>query len=422
MKNLAIFLFFFLLKTAVFAQDFDKLIEEGDVFYNKAEYEEAAKIFTKAIAADPQNSKGYWYRGDAYFHSRKYAEAVSDYTKAIEIEPTYNRFYTKRGNSFKNLGQNDKACEDFQKGFDLGDAEARTDAREILCEWAKIAETPCPQGEAAIQKIEVDPFTGAVFISKGLHYDKFEIEPKEGVGTITGARLGKDDSFVLKLLEPENFCADGDGNVLFGLGFSLYDDAGASLGEVADLYAEQDNGLPSEFLKSLSATLSFEQLEIAKNYLLKVRFFDKRGNGEVLVEMPFTLAKKSDVFNNTSTTVNTLGLGIKSAAVGAEVKSLTFKNADNSVEDHFKLKANQPYTLNLTGVKKLAANVQYSLRIVSNSGEIIHNETGKAAFKKGDFTANLPVEKLLKGNYTVWIKLFDGTKNNFGAVIPINVQ
>ncbi len=282
---------------------------------------------------------------------------------------------------------------------------------------------PCPQDEKSISKVEIDPFTGAVFISKGLTYDKFEFKPEKGAGYITGVRIGKDDSFVLKLTEPRGFCADGDENVFVGIGLNLYDDAHKELAAVADLYAESKEGLPAEFLKSLSATLGFTQLETGRNYRVNVRFFDKRGKGEIFMEMPFISALKTDMFNNTSTTVNTLGEGMKSAAVGAEIKKLSFKNtATKTAISNFDLKENQPYSINLQGVKNIGKNAQYSLRIINNKGEIVHDETDKSVLKSGNIDVNIPAEKLLKGNYTIWVKLFDATKNNLGITIPISVQ
>ncbi|MES2766938.1 MAG: tetratricopeptide repeat protein [Bacteroidota bacterium] len=457
MKNLTIFLLFFLLKTAAFSQEFDKLIEEGDVFYNDKNYEKAAEIFTKAIAAAPQNSKGYWYRGDAYMENRNYTKAIADYTKAIEIEPGFWSFYKKRGDcyyaleqykpaakdfgkalelkptesilwlyrgdAYLNLKQNDLACADYAKAFELGDVSAKTQAKSINCDWAKAADVPCVQGEQSIRKVEIDPFTGAVFISKGLSYDKFEFKPEDEVGYITGPRIGKDQSFDVKILEPQGFCADGDGNVFVGIGLILYDENQTELANIADIYAEKNEGLPAEFLKSLTATLSFTQLETGKNYLVKVRFFDKRGTGELFVEMPFISALKTDMFNNTSTTVNTLGEGIKSAAVGAQIKDLSFKNTTTKAAiTNLDLKGNQRYSINLQGVKSISSNAQYLLRIVNEIGETIHTETGKAVLKGGNLDVNIPAGKLLQGNYTIWVKLFDATQNNLGVAIPVYVQ
>ena len=87
---------------AAAADSFSSLIEEGDVYYNDKKYDQAEEYFSKAIAAEPGNAKGYWYRGDALFKKKNYIEAEKDYTKSIELDPSNPKVFNQRGSCFYN--------------------------------------------------------------------------------------------------------------------------------------------------------------------------------------------------------------------------------------------------------------------------------------------------------------------------------
>ena len=441
-KTYPLFLFLFLGRAA-FSQEFEKLLKKGDEYYTAQNYPEAINYFTQAIQADAKNSKGYWYRGDAYNDIKNHTEAVKDYSQAIEIEPTSKRFYKKRGDCYYNLNRfalaekdygkgleiNNKdsilwlyrgdcyakmkdtahACSDYQKAYELGEKSGRSSAKELGCQWVKSFVKPCPSGTASIDKIEVDPFTGAVFILKGLGFETYEFKPKDGVAYITGPQIGKDESFVLKVLHPTNFCQDADENVFVGTGFKLYDEKGVELAATDDIYEDSKEGIPSSFLKSLSITLSFNKLETGKNYLLKVRFFDKRGHGEIWVEMPFKLASKTELFNNILFTEFTLGDGIKSGAVETEVKKLTLKQSDTD----------KSYKINLEGITNTGSNFSYRLRLINDKGIIATEENGQAQVTNSNAELKFTTGDLAAGNYIIWLKLQDNTGKNIGFTIPM---
>lgn len=440
---------------SLFAQAFNQLLDKGDEFYMAGKYEEAIVHFSEAISADPKQSKGYWYRGDAFAKLAKYPQAIEDYTKAIALEPTFWKFYAKRGDCYAYSGQHalaekdyakgleiepgaasiylnradlyaktnkkDLACADYKKALDLGEKSAKSGAKATGCEWANVAEAPCPAINADASKSEIDPFTGIVFTSKGLSYESFEITTEEGNEYITGRNLAKGESFKLKVLQPSNFCANAENEVFAGTGFRLYDDQGTDLGGQEDIY-DSNEGLPAEYLKSLSITLGFTELEANKEYILKIRFFDKRGGGEILVEMPFFLTGKTDRSNKITTNVNGLGAGVKMAAVGADATSFTVTGQDSKPVKDGVLAPNQTYNVNIGGLKYLGAGSTYMIRLLTDGGEVMIHESNSIDVTRGEANILLPVKAISQGNYFLWVKIQDTNGHNIGITMPVTVN
>lgn len=455
MKRMIILALLIYASFSAFAQDFNQLLDKGDEYYAAGNYKEAIVYFSEAISADPKQSKGFWYRGDAYMNSGKYEEAIEDYTRAIQLEPTFWKFYAKRGDCYANTGQHalaekdyakglemepgawsiylnrgdlylkmnkkEQACADYKKSLDLGEKSAKAKAKTAGCDWANAAETPCAPVAEGAGKVEIDPFTGTVFISKGLSYESFELVTEEGNSYITGMNIGRGESFTLKLVNPSQFCVDGEGQVFAGTGFVLYDNSGNELGRQEDIY-ESNEGLPAEYLKSLSVTLGFNELEINKEYLIKIRFFDKRGKGEVIVEMPFYLTDKTDKSDKITSSQNSLGPGINTAAVGAEVASLTITGEGNKPVKDNTLAANQTYNINLGGLKYLGAGTKYTIRLLTDGGELMIHETNAVNTVKGEADIPLSIKSISQGNYFVWIRIQDTNGHSIGITMPVTIK
>jgi tetratricopeptide (TPR) repeat protein len=461
MKKLIFSILFFGLNY-LSAQTFDELIEKGDVFYNDRKYEDAAKLFTQAIQKDPKQVKGYWYRGDAYFNNRQYTIAIQDYSQAIQLEPKNWLFFKKRGDSYyntdqfelsekdysqairletsnsqpvlwlyrgdayKKLQKNDLACQDYQKAAEMGDKNAQKYAQDLNCAWVKdLPEKPCPSGEASISQVEVEPFTGAVIISKGLTIKELEIKPEQGMGYVTAAEFALDESFVVRIKEPRGFCENNNSQAFFGGGFTLYDAQNQALGSVADFYEKQVDGVETEYLKSLTMTLGFSKpSEVGKNYRVKIRFFDKRGNGELFIDMPVKLTARTQVASNVKSSASILGLNIQTRSVETEVQSLDIQVV-GKVE---KLKtdkqaSNQKYRLNLNEVKNLTPNADFTMRWVNaKTGEIVSQQVGKSTGNAKQMQINYTTQNLSSGEYWLWVKLQDKSNQSWGASIPVKID
>src|SRR4030081_2263288 len=81
----------------------------GVEFSKKKEYDKAVEEFTKAIEAEPGDSKNYFNRATAYRGLNKLSEAFADYSKAIELAPQDARGYIGRGEVLLQQKQQDNA-------------------------------------------------------------------------------------------------------------------------------------------------------------------------------------------------------------------------------------------------------------------------------------------------------------------------
>jgi tetratricopeptide (TPR) repeat protein len=456
MKNLALLVLF--ATSALTAQTFDEVMAKGDEFYDGSNYVEAIKYFTQAIDMDAKNVKGYWYRADAYRQNQQYAEGAADYTRALEFEPENVKFLTRRGDCYYNLNKFDlalkdyaaglvldnanatlwlyrgdcyaklednfNACDDYQKAFELGDKSAKGQARQISCDWVKALQKPCPAGEATISKVEVDPFTGAVLISKGLSYRDFEIKVEEKETTITGPEFAMGESINFKINWPTNFCLNDEDEPFFGIGLKLNDESGKELANIPNIYQE-GQGVIQEALKNLSAKLDFDApLELGKNYNMTLRFFDTQGNGEVLMSLSsFKIADATRTNSNTFTSQSTLGPGVFTGSVGIEPLSLEIKQQGKS-------EAIKNQTLARTGVasftitaRNTVSEAAYQIKLIDGKGDVAYVQAAKAFVKGNKIKADLALKNQNSGTYQLWLSFADAEgAQSLGVVVPISVK
>jgi tetratricopeptide (TPR) repeat protein len=85
----------------------------GNEELNSQNYKEAIRLYTEAIAKNPQFKEAYNNRGVAYYKTLRYAEAVNDYTYAIlQVDPEYNDAYRNRFEASLASGNFNRALDD----------------------------------------------------------------------------------------------------------------------------------------------------------------------------------------------------------------------------------------------------------------------------------------------------------------------
>ena len=440
------------------AQTFDDLISKGDEFYAAKKYTEAVNMFTQAIGLEPNFAKGYWYRGDAYRELNNLEESVKDYTTAIGIEPKNAKFYKLRGDSYydlknfasaekdygkgiefdpKNatlwlyrgdcylaLKQNDKACPDYKKAQELGSRNAKVGAQKIGCDWVNhmVGGKPCPVGEAPISKIEVDPLTGAVFTSKGITYDKFEIKNESGSAHITGPEVMLGDAIVLTVYNPKGFCSDTDGVIFMGSGHETKEIGGREIDKVHNIYKEGQS-FPPDQTKTLSIKFKVAAPMVSgKSYDMRAHFFDTKGNGELFIEMPIKVTPKTLTAPDFLATTGKVGDGMQSAAVGGEIKFVEVHHKSEQVKFN-ELQANTTYTLTANEVKNLNKHSHFMFRFIDDKGEVAIEHRGKSTYHGEHVKLDFSTEGVKPGKYLLWLKIQEvDAPQNIGITVPVVVK
>src|ERR1051325_1656419 len=102
----------------VFAQTSDDYLDQAVAALNKKQYDEAIKLATKAIEADPKSAKTFVTRAIIYEAADKYAEGAADLTRALALEPA-PLVYDHRGRLHFKAGKIKDAIADFDKYIKL---------------------------------------------------------------------------------------------------------------------------------------------------------------------------------------------------------------------------------------------------------------------------------------------------------------
>ena len=92
----------------------------GVTYYQKGQFDQAIKDFTKAIEIQPRYAEAYCYRGIAYHEKGQFDRAISDCNKAIEINPKLALAYNIRSRARFFKKEYEKAWEDVNKTQELG--------------------------------------------------------------------------------------------------------------------------------------------------------------------------------------------------------------------------------------------------------------------------------------------------------------
>jgi Flp pilus assembly protein TadD len=91
-------------------------MQRGIELAQQKNFEGAVAEFTKAIAANPKDPRGYTNRGTAYRAGNppRLPEAFADFSKAIEVAPKDEVAYRERGMTAVMQNQFDAALPDFE--------------------------------------------------------------------------------------------------------------------------------------------------------------------------------------------------------------------------------------------------------------------------------------------------------------------
>ncbi len=106
--------------TAAIMQQALEHVEQGDIYFDQASYDQAAGEYNTAIELAPELAVAYWGRGRVYHFDRgEYSRAIDEYSKAVELDSQYTDAYFYRGLAQAANGVYDRAIPDFSKAIEL---------------------------------------------------------------------------------------------------------------------------------------------------------------------------------------------------------------------------------------------------------------------------------------------------------------
>ena len=144
------------------------LFSRGIAQYNKGEYDQALKTFSRAIVVNPENAKSYLWRGMCYEKQFDYTNAEKDYTRALNIDKHYLSALCNRGEIYYNRGEFEKSWDDYDRAISLDPSYAEAYKGRGLA-----AKELGDFKDAVIDfnfAIEIDPGYDEAFLWRGLTY------------------------------------------------------------------------------------------------------------------------------------------------------------------------------------------------------------------------------------------------------------
>ncbi len=92
--------------------------------YNERKYEDAERLFDRAISLDSEYYPAYFGRALVHRRQDEINDAIVDYTTVIRLKPDYADAFYNRGLIYRDLGEPEKALGDFDAYVRLKPAEA----------------------------------------------------------------------------------------------------------------------------------------------------------------------------------------------------------------------------------------------------------------------------------------------------------
>jgi len=99
--------------------------KQGMEALGNSKWDEALKLFTKAIDADPKHVASYIGRGRAYYAKQQYDKSIADCDQAISLDPMNAEAFYYRGRDYQFKGVADRAIEDYSSAIRLDPKHAQ---------------------------------------------------------------------------------------------------------------------------------------------------------------------------------------------------------------------------------------------------------------------------------------------------------
>src|SRR5512139_3357210 len=84
--------------------DIQHYFDEGNTYYNEAQYGKAIEAYSRVIALYPDFNQGYYNRGLAYYKAGKYDEAIADFSRVIVSSDGNADLYNNRAIAYLRKG------------------------------------------------------------------------------------------------------------------------------------------------------------------------------------------------------------------------------------------------------------------------------------------------------------------------------
>ncbi|GAB4269056.1 MAG: hypothetical protein Kow0092_23020 [Deferrisomatales bacterium] len=99
--------------------DYEKLIKDGNDYFEMEEFRKAVEAYDRALEMKPGEPGVLVNRGNSKMMLEDAEGALADYAAALELDPKFAEAYANRGILYDRLGRTDEAMADYRKALEL---------------------------------------------------------------------------------------------------------------------------------------------------------------------------------------------------------------------------------------------------------------------------------------------------------------
>ena len=174
--------------------EYNALIRQAWLLWNKGDREAAIAKVTEAIRAFPDQPKAYDTRSIMYHNSKQYPEALADVTMALKLEPGNASFHHSRGVTLHEMKRFDEALKAVEEAIRLepGNAEFHNSRSTTLHEMKRFEEAL----KAVDEAIRLEPGNAELHASKAATLRDMGRLPEAEVCIEQALRMGPETAYI----------------------------------------------------------------------------------------------------------------------------------------------------------------------------------------------------------------------------------
>lgn len=104
------------------AETAKELNERGSSLFERREYSEALKLYSRALQKDPDYSEALYNRGLTFFRLRQYRQAGKDFQELTRLDPADHNAFNLQGLAAMKLGDHDLALSRFIQAAQINES------------------------------------------------------------------------------------------------------------------------------------------------------------------------------------------------------------------------------------------------------------------------------------------------------------
>lgn len=154
----------------------EKLYWQGKSLFDEEKYEEALKVFHRALQEEDLHTLSIYGRALSFFKLQRFQESIQDFDKLINLIPNNATYLSERGVALHLSGNNEIALQDFDKAVELEpDNPYRYSSRAYIKDRMKDFQGSIDDYTKAI---ELDPEDAISYNNRGLVEEKLGYNDK----------------------------------------------------------------------------------------------------------------------------------------------------------------------------------------------------------------------------------------------------